>query len=142
MRIDPADVFAHTVVSVPLRFCLAWTVGTLGSFMPIVIGHGFDALAGIGWVLLFFPFYLFLIALFSGWWAFVAIPLLLMWAWRALVFLREEGLTRELFWIFMLPFLIAIRASQNAWPRAALIAAIVIVSMAGINCLASSRLKN
>lgn len=110
--------------------------------MPIVIGRGFDALAGIGWVLLFFPFYLFLMALFSGCWAFVAIPLLLMWAWRALVFLREEGLIKELFWIFMLPFLIAIRASQDAWPRAALIAAIVIVSMAGINCLASSRLKN
>jgi hypothetical protein len=130
MRIDPTDVFAHTVVSIPLRFCLAWAVGTLGSFLPIVVGHGFDEFLAIGWVLLFFPFYLFLVAFFSGWWAFVALPLLLAWAWRVVVFLKGDGLTKELFWIFMLPYLIAIRASQDAWPWAALIAAAAIFLMA------------
>lgn len=127
MCIDPSAVFLHTFTSLPLRFVLAWAVGTLGAFTPIFIRHGFEAVEIIQWQFLFFPLYLFFSAMMSGWWGFVAIPLLVGLCWRLLVFLRYEGSRMELLWIFILPFLIGIRTSGDAWPFAALLAAIGIV---------------
>ena len=125
MRIDPTEVFTHTIASIPLRVCLAWMAGTLGAFTPIFIGHGFGTFGIIGWQLLFFPFYLFLVSLLSGWWAYIAFPLLIVLIWRLFVFLREES-TSELFWMFIMPFLIGIRVSGQAWPLAALLAGVAI----------------
>ncbi len=126
MRVDPTAVFFHTIASMPLRVSLDRVVGTLGAFTPIFIQDGFESIEIIRWQFLFFPFYLFLIALFSGWWSFVAIPLLITFCWRVLVFMRDEGSTIELFWIFILPFLIGIRASTDAWPFAAFLAGMSI----------------
>lgn len=127
MRIDPSSVFLNTLASTPPRIALAWMIGTLGAFAPILIRHGFESYGIIQWQFLFLPFYLFLIAMTSGWWGFVAIPLALIFAWRLLVFVREEGSSMELLWIFVLPFLIGIRASEEAWPFAALLALGLIV---------------
>jgi hypothetical protein len=106
----------------PLRVFLAWVVGTLGVFTPFLIRTGFDSFNIILWQLLLFPFELFIWAFLSGWWSFVAIPLLFAFCWRVLVFLRDEGSTSELFWLFILPFLIGIRGSGNDWPLAAFLA--------------------
>ena len=119
MRVDPSAVFLHTLASTPLRIGLAWIIGTLGSIAPIFIRHGFESFGLIQWQFLFLPFYLFLIAMMSGC---VAVPLVIVFAWRLLVFLRDEGSRMELFWIFILPFLIGIRTSEDAWPFAALLA--------------------
>ncbi len=126
MRIDPTTVFFHTIASMPLRVCLAWIVGTMGAFAPVLIGEGLglDTFMGIGWLLLFFPFYLFLIAVFGGWWAFVALPLLIVFAWRLLLLLRDEGSAIDLYWWFMLAFLIGITASEDHWSYAALVAGV------------------
>jgi hypothetical protein len=127
MRIDPTSVFFHSIASVPLRACLAWLVGTLGAFTPLFIQHGFDAIEFIGYQFMFFPIYLFLIALFSGWWGFVALPLLLFLMWRLVEFLRNEGFAMELFWIYLLSYLIGIRASGDDWPIAAVLAGIGMI---------------
>lgn len=131
MRIDPVDIFAHTMVSAPLRFCLAWLVGTLGSFAPVFLVGGMQTLQLIGWQLLFFPFYLFLVAMFSGWWSFIAVPLLVVWAWKAFAFMKDEGTTKNLLWIFILPFLISIRTNEDVWPWPALVAVILLLVFVG-----------
>lgn len=122
MRIDPSAVYLHTLASTPLRIGLAWMIGTLGAYAPIIIRHGFETFEVIQWQFLFFPFYLFICAMMSGWWGLVAVPLLLVLAWRLLVFVRDDGSKFELLWIFLLSFLISIRTSEEAWPFAALLA--------------------
>lgn len=126
MRIDPAEVFASAVASLPLRLLLAWGVGTLGAFTPLLLAHGLESFAAIGWQALFFPIYLFFTAMVSGWWGFVAVPLVVVFGWKVLVFLRGEGSGTDLCWIFLLPLLITIRASGSAWPFAAVGAGIAI----------------
>lgn len=127
MRTEPTAVFFHTVGSVPLRMGLAWIIGTLGILGPSFIGHGPVSLAEIGYQFLFFPLILLALAFFSGWWSFLAIPLLAILAWRVRSFLRDEGSTIELYWIFALPFLICLRVSGDAWLVA--IGFIVVVSL-------------
>ena len=73
---------------------LAFIVGTLGTFIPILVGGGFEVVHNVGWLLLFFPLYLFMIAFISGWWGFVAVPLLIVrceGAARACGVERAEG---------------------------------------------------
>ena len=125
MRTEAAAVFFHTVGSVPLRMGIAWIIGTLGVLVPSFIGHGPLSLAEIGYQFLFFPLILLAITILSGWWSFVAVPLLAILAWRVHCFLRDEGSTIELYWIFALPFLICIRLSGNAWPVAAALIGVV-----------------
>ena len=127
MHVDPTEVYFQTIRSVPLRIALAWVVGALGAFTPVFIAAGFETVDMLGWQVLFFPFYLFLVASISGWWGFVAFPLLIVFAWRGLEFLRGDGYALELFWIFILPFLIGIRMSGQHWPLAALIAGIALL---------------
>ncbi len=130
MRIDPLDVFGHTIASMPLRLALAWLVGTLGAFAPLVLAHGFDIPDAFTLQLLFFPFYIFLLPFFSGWWGVPAFLLLIAFGWRVLVFLRGDSQTVELGWLFFLPYLIGIRASGDHWPMAVLVALPVLVLLA------------
>jgi hypothetical protein len=123
MRIDPTSVFFHTIVSLPLRLVLAWCVGTLGAFTPVWLRGGVDAFAIIGWQLLLFPIYLFFVAIISGWWGLAAVPLLIVLAWRLLLFVRDESDTLDLLWIYLLSMMISIRASGGALPVAVLIVA-------------------
>lgn len=125
MRTEPTAVFFHTVGSVPLRMGIAWIIGTLGILVPSFIGHGPVSLAEIGYQFLFFPLILLALAFFSGWWSFIAVPLLAVLAWRVRSFLRDEGSTIELYWMFVLPLLICIRVSGDAWPVAAALIGVV-----------------
>lgn len=126
MRFDPTAVFFHTIFSLPLRALLAWIAGSLGAFTPSFIGFGFWAFEGAGWLFMLFPIHLVLMVLFSGWWGFVAFLLLIAFGVRVFMFIRD-GMTTDLFWLFMLPFLIGIRGSMEAWPIAALLAGICIL---------------
>lgn len=128
MRINLPDVFLHTTASVPLRFLLAWVAGTLGAVIPSLMGEGMYALDTFAWRLLFFPFHLMVLAVWGGgWtgqWAFVAIPLLLVLGWRLLKYLLDDGHAPQLAWIFWLAFVIALPESGRFWPVAAVLAAI------------------
>ncbi|MDB2673770.1 hypothetical protein N9Y81_02315 [Akkermansiaceae bacterium] len=133
MRLDPLDVFSHTAVSMPGRFLLAWILGTLGAFIPILIGSIFESWFGvfgvIQWQFLLLPLYLLLIALVSGWWSFVAVPLLLVFAWKFIVFLRGDGDSVALGWIFLLPCLIGFRTSGDGWPLVAILSGALAVRL-------------
>lgn len=122
MRLDPLDTISHTIVSIPARLLLAWATGTAGAFAPLFIRHGFDAFEVMRWQFLFFPFYLFVLPFFSGWWGGFGVPLLVVFAWRMAVFLREESDVTDLAWLFVLPCLIGIRASGDSWPLVAILA--------------------
>jgi hypothetical protein len=127
MRIDPSSIFLHTIASVPLRVLLGWLAGTLGAFTPVFLQAGIEAWGIIHWQFLFFPFYLFLIAFFSGWWGLVAVPLLIAFGWKLLSFMREDSDLLDLAWLFLLSFLITIRCSGDHWPLAAVVAAAMLV---------------
>jgi hypothetical protein len=129
MRVDPLDIFSHTIVSLPARLVFAWALGTAGAFVPILIGNGFGAFEVIRWQFLFFPIYLFVLPLLSGWWGVLGLPLLVAFAWRIIVFLREESDVVDLGWIFILPFLIGIRATGERWPIAAIVAAAIVFGL-------------
>lgn len=126
MRLDPLDIVAHTALSLPIRVLIVWVVGTLGAFCPLLFGYGFDAFAGLGWQMMFFPLYLFILAVASGWWAFVAVPLLLPLAWKGIRFIREDNTPHELHWIFILAYGIGIRASHERWMVAALVGVLAL----------------
>ena len=126
MRIDPTSVFIHTIASLPLRLLLAWVVGTLGAFTPLLIRHGVEAFGVAHFQAIFFPFYLLVVAISSGWWSFISIPLLLVFAWHFVTFIREEGYAFNLLWIYLLPFLITIHVSSDSWQWAALLAGVCL----------------
>lgn len=120
MRIDPAAVFAHAMASAPLRAILAWVVMTIGCLAPTLIGHGWDGIENHGGVSSFTPFFLYVAALSTNCWP-LSMTILVVLAWRLIAFLWGEG-TSDLFWMFLLPFLICIGFSDDAWPYAALLA--------------------
>lgn len=134
MRIDPPAVFLHTMASVPLRMGLVWLAALAGSFSPLLLAEGMDAFEVLRWHAILLPFYLVIIARASGWWAFVAVPLVFVLAWRVLVYLRDDGFSLDLLWIFLLAFLISIRASAGAWPVAVVCAAVGIGLALRIKC--------
>lgn len=110
MRIDPAAVFVHTLASLPARVAVVWIVGALGAFSPILFRDGgfgnIDVFLG---QLAFLPVYL-LWATLDGWWTLLTLPLLLAFLWHAVIFIRDDDSTADLFWIFMPPCLISLPA--------------------------------
>ncbi len=95
---------------------------TLGSLTPALIGHEWGWIEDHGGVFSFTPFFLYLAALSSGCWP-LTMTMLLILAWRTLVFLRGEA-AKELFWIFSLPFLLCLEFSGDWWPVSVLLVAL------------------
>ena len=122
MRFDIPSVFLHSFASLPARIFGLWIVGTLGIFIPVFISSGLSAFEIVGFQLLFFPIYLFIASLVSGWWSLIAVPLLIAIVWTSISYLRDEGPPSALIRIFLFSFLIGIGASRDRWPIAALIA--------------------
>jgi hypothetical protein len=81
----------------------------------LLFRYGFEAVAGIPWQMACLPIYLFGVALGSGWWTFIALPLLLVLAWRTMLYLRDESDPPELLWIYLLGYFITLRASGDRW---------------------------
>jgi hypothetical protein len=116
MRIDPQEIFGHALAVTPLRFGLAWLSGTIGAAAPIGLFGGDLAIDDFGWGLLFLPFYLLIMAITSGWWSFIAGPLLIVLAWRIILFMRNDNSGSDLVGIFTLSYLIGIRGAGSDWP--------------------------
>jgi len=126
MRIDPLDVIANALASLPLRLAIAWLCGIAGSFMPLFISKGFCAFQSLGWHWLLFPAYLLYMAVDGGWWTIVALPLLAMLAWRMIAFMRNENTGSDLVSIFTISYLIGIRAAESHLLIGILLAAYLI----------------
>ena len=124
MRIDPAAILAHTTASIPVRTILAGIVMTAGCLTPTLIGHGLEGIEDQGGVLAFSPFFLVLNAMLTDSWP-LSVTLLFILAWRTVVFARGEGLN-ELFWIYVLPFLMSSSSCGDAEPLAWLLVALGI----------------
>jgi hypothetical protein len=129
MRIDPLDVVANALASLPLRLAMAWLCGMAGAFTPLFISNGFHAFQSLGWKWLLFPVYLLYIAVDSGWWTFVAIPLLGMLGWRMIAFMRNENTGTDLFAIYTISYLIGIQAADSNWPIGLILAVYCIYQM-------------
>lgn len=122
MRIDPSSVFVHSTLALPARILLLWILISLGVLVSVFIGSGFGAFEGFSFIFLGLPFFLLTVAIFSGWWSLIAIPLLIALFWTGIRYLREEGSPSSLLRIFLFSLLITIRFSQDLWLLAALIA--------------------
>lgn len=126
MRIDPLDVIANAMGSLPLRLAFAWLCGIAGSFAPLFLSKGFDAFQSLGWHWLLFPVYLLYMAVAAGWWSIFALPLLAYLGWRMINFMRNENTGSDLFAIFSISYLIGIQGTGSHWPIGTIIAAYCI----------------
>ena len=121
-------VFLNSLCSVPLKLFFVLAVGSIGSFLPIVLSGGIETLSGLWWMILFFPLYLFFVGIFSGWWAFIAIPLIFVLAYNACQFLLGDYLFSKLMIVFTLAFLITIRVGMESCPVLSIVLALLFVA--------------
>ncbi len=129
MRIDPLEVIASSMTSVPVRLAFAWLCGMAGAFTPLLLSNGIDACQFLGWQWLLFPFYLFYMATDAGWWTIIALPLLALLGWRIIAYMRNENMGSDLFAIFSITYLIGIRGAAPSWPLALTLGAYLICQM-------------
>lgn len=131
MRYDPITTLYQCLGLMPLRVLLVWFVGSLGAWTPLLLHRGFSAWQELFMWLVLYPFLLALHAISSGWWSLFAIPLFLILSWRIVVFLREEGSTNDVLWLYLLPFLIGLKQSREEWILAIIITSLVVYSRFG-----------
>lgn len=130
MKWDPAEVFVNAIAITPIRLLVAWLAGSVGAFLPAVIGRGADAFEFLGWQIAFFPFYLVIMAFMSGWWGVIAVPLILVVAYKLCRFMISDNTGSELMVILTLAFLIAIRSGLDE--------RLVMTAVVGISLLIST----
>ena len=126
MRIDPLDVIANALASLPVRLAIAWLCGITGAFTPLFLSKGFYAFQYLGWQWVLFPVYLLYMAVDAGWWTIFAIPLLALLGWRMIAFMRNENTGSDLFAIFSISYLIGIRGAGTHWFLGLMLAAYCI----------------
>ena len=114
MKWDPPEVFINAIALTPVRLIAAWVAGSIGAFIPIFIGGGFEALDLLAWQLLFFPFYLAVVAFFSGWWALIAVPLIMIFSYKLFRFMTNDNTGSDLMVMLSLAFLITIRVGYHS----------------------------
>ena len=110
MSPNPIAFLAH---SVPGRMALSWIAGALGISAAAVFGHGIHAFVVIFVAAPLFPVYVLTVALTSGWWSIVAIPLLLVVAFIIRSYLHEESCPGALQTVFVACYLISIRLGDE-----------------------------
>jgi len=141
MRIDPVEVCSNALTITPLRLMAVWLAGALGSFLPLLISGGVDGVGALGLHLPLFPVYLFVIAFASGWWALIAVPLILILSYKMLRFVVNDNAGSDLIFIFTISYWIGIRpALHSHWIIGAVIGLVLLgfsVRMARLD-----RLKN
>jgi hypothetical protein len=128
MRIDPIEVFSSALAITPLRILIAWLAGSVGAFLPAILGSGLDATAFLGWQIGFFPFYLLVVVLNSGWWAVVAMPMIIVLAFKMLMFLRNDNEGSDLIIIFSLSYFISIRMIDANWLYGVLVGILLVLA--------------
>jgi len=126
MRIDPLDVIANALASLPVRLAIAWLSGIAGAFTPLILAKGVYAFQSFGWQWVLFPVYLLYMAVDAGWWTIFAIPLLALLGWRMIAFMRNENTGSDLFAIFSISYLIGIRGAGTHWFLGLILAAYCI----------------
>jgi hypothetical protein len=114
MKFDPVDICANAIAITPIRFLFAWLAGSMGSFLPVVFSDGKDAFEILAWQTFMFPFYLVVVAFMSGWWGVIAVPLILVVAYKLCRFMINDNTGSDLMVIFLLTYLIAIRGGLHS----------------------------
>ena len=119
MPIDPADVFGQALALAPVRLALAWVVAGVGGYLPRLLdvrylGHeSIGASEDLGWAVLMSPLYLFGVAAISGWWCVVALPLILVLAYRVVTLPMRDDLPSGLMIILTLSYWVAIGSAKS-----------------------------
>ncbi|MCP5537266.1 MAG: hypothetical protein H7A51_13680 [Akkermansiaceae bacterium] len=129
MKWDPSEVFVNSIALTPVRVLAVWVAGSIGAFIPVFIGGGFEALELLAWQVLFFPFYLVIVAFFSGWWGLVAVPLIMVFAYKLIRFMTNDNTGSDLMVILSLSFFITIRVGYHS---SAVITSILAVIILGV----------
>ncbi|NWK57730.1 hypothetical protein HW115_19080 [Verrucomicrobiaceae bacterium N1E253] len=114
MKIDPVEVFSNALAIAPIRFLFAWLSASLGGFVPMLLADGSDAFEGLGWYIPMFPFHLVVTAFMSSWWGVIAVPLILVIAYRLCRFMTSDNTGSELMVIFTLAFMISVKPGVDA----------------------------
>lgn len=128
--IDLVDTLYGAMASMPLRVLAIIFACSAGLTLPLLIqcaylenSHGM--LEGIGWAIAIFPVYIGTVAIISGWWAIVAIPLLLVLAVRSLLFLRNDLPPSELLVIATITYFCTITAASPHWVTAIVVGSLL-----------------
>ena len=111
MKIDPVEVCSNALAVTPLRLLAVWLAGAFGSFLPLLIVGGVDSFGSLGLQILLFPAYLFFVAFASGWWALIAVPLILVLSYKMLLFVVNDNTGSDLMVIFTMSYWIGIRVA-------------------------------
>ena len=82
-----------------------WIAVIFGAFLPLLCSYGLDAFEDIGWFIVFMPLQTFFTATLSGWWTFIAIPLLLVLIFKSYKFMLSDNTDSELMVILLLAYL-------------------------------------
>ncbi|MCW1917023.1 hypothetical protein OJ996_25765 [Luteolibacter sp. GHJ8] len=108
MRVDPLDLIGHSISGMLLRTALAWFAIWIGFTLAGLTGLGSvgeslqDSLSSAPLL----PLTIVAIAVGSGWWSWIALPLSFILAYRALTFISREGGFIELLLLIPLSFLV------------------------------------
>lgn len=129
MRWDPTEVFSDALTSTPVRLLATWIAGFLGCFLSFVINDGFDALGAIPFLLLTYPL-LMMTCAFASLWGLIAIPLILVFAYKALRFPGNDNTGSDLMILFTIAYFITIQVGFQEGP--------ILTSIIGIILLANT----
>lgn len=128
IKYDPAEVFVSALSITPVRFLCAWLAGSLGMFLPLLLSEGRGALELLMWQILMFPFQLVIVAFMSGWWGVVAVPLILVVAYKLCRFMINDNTGSDLMVVFLMTYLIAVKQGLESSLILTLVCSVVIIA--------------
>lgn len=127
MKIDPLDVISSSITMMPVRIIAAYLTVAFGATLPLVCVGGFGVLEDVGWSVLFLPLYLTIVAAMSGWWAFVALPLIFILAYKGFKFMVNDNTGSDLSVLALLSYLIAVDMSVSTAATSRLLVGVLLV---------------
>jgi len=110
MKIDPVETLLGALEFTPIKFIIVCLVCTFGAAFPILIqimwgGPIHENYIHLGgWMFIFFPFYISIVACVTGWWALIAAPLALILVYRIFMYLKDDVTHFELVNLFTISY--------------------------------------
>lgn len=106
MKIDPVQVFANSIGSIPFRILFAWLAISLGSILSLVCDYGMEAFENTGFIILAMPIHLIFVACIGDWWVYISVPLLFVVAWKGVRFIVNDNTGSDLVVLILLAYLV------------------------------------
>lgn len=117
VKFDPVDIFAGSATGIFARVAAVWAAVAGGLILPSILRGDLDEIGRLLGPILLLPLTLVFIAMTSGWWSLVAVPLTVILIWRALRFIHGDHAGSGLILLLPLSFMIAVKASAGRdWP--------------------------